>query len=34
MNHWNEYDEDEDDDSIPNPQTPQRYTDWDDETDE
>jgi hypothetical protein len=33
MNHWNEYDED-DDDAIPNPKTPQRYTDWDDETDE
>ena len=32
MNHWNEYYED--DDAIPNPKTPQRYTDWDDETDE
>ena len=31
MNHWNEYDEDED---TPNPKTPQHYTDWDDEYDE
>ena len=30
MNHWND-DEDED---TPNPKTPQRYTDWDDEYDE
>ncbi len=34
MNIYNEYDDGEDDGDIPTPFKPQRYNDWDDESDE